>query len=110
MVSRFLLAADVEEHANVLTPYPAADCQTRTIFIANGVTLNTFIVKHPDAEQKPWIVLVNSLMTDYTMWDGVMARLSTDYNILAYDQRGHGKVRKLTVSSHANANSANLGL
>ena len=96
MVSRFLLAADVGEHANVLTPYPAADCQQRTIFVANGVTLNTYVVKHADDEKKPWIVLVNSLMTDYTMWDGVMSRLSADYNILAYDQRGHGKVSKHT--------------
>jgi hypothetical protein len=92
MVSRFLLAADVEQHANVLTPYPAADCQQRTIFVEKGVTLNTYIVKHAEEERKPWIVLVNSLMTDFTMWDGVMSRLSENYNILAYDQRGHGKV------------------
>lgn len=101
MVSRFLLAANVEEHANVLTPYPAADCEQRTIFVANGVTLNTYIVKHANSESKPWIVLVNSLMTDYTMWDGVMARLSEHYNILAYDQRGHGKVSSVPqVCSH----------
>lgn len=96
MVSRFLVASDVDEHANVMTPFPAADCQTRTIFIENGVTLNTFIAKHADAGRKPWIVFVNSLLTDYTMWEGVMARLSAKYNILAYDQRGHGKVGQMT--------------
>lgn len=94
MVSRFLVASDVDEHANVMTPFPAAGCQTRTIFIENGVTLNTFIAKHADAEKKPWIVFVNSLLTDYTMWEGVMPRLSAKYNILAYDQRGHGKVSR----------------
>jgi hypothetical protein len=92
MVSRFLVASDIDEHANTMTPFPAADCQIRTIFIENGVTLNTFVAKHPEGDKKPWIVFVNSLLTDYSMWEGVMARLSAKYNILAYDQRGHGKV------------------
>ena len=65
---------------------------SRTIFVEKGVTLNTYIVKHSEADNKPWIVLVNSLMTDLSMWEGVMARLSVNYNVLAYDQRGHGKV------------------
>ena len=90
MVSRFLLAADVGQHARVMTPLPAAHCQERTLYVAPGVTIYAYVVKHDTP--KPWIVLVNSLMTDYTMWEGVMARLSGSYNILAYDQRGHGKV------------------
>lgn len=106
MVSRFLVASDVDEHANMMTPFPAADCQTRTIFVDNGVTLNTFIAKHPEAEKKPWIVFVNSLLTDYTMWEGVMARLSAKYNILAYDQRGHGKVGKLNSEDMNSADSS----
>lgn len=93
LVSRFLVAADVAEHSNVMVPFPSAECSTRTIFVQKGVTLNVFIARHAEHEKKPWIVFVNSLLTDYTMWEGVMARLSKDYNMIAYDQRGHGKVR-----------------
>ncbi len=38
----------------------------------------------------PWIVLINSLMTNLTMWDAVIPALSARFNILSYDQRGHG--------------------
>jgi len=98
MVSRFLVATDVDNHANVMTPFPSSNCQTRTIYIEDGVTLNVFLAKHDDAPEKPWIVFVNSLLTDYTMWEGVMARLSPDYNIIAYDQRGHGEVSMVDIA------------
>jgi pimeloyl-ACP methyl ester carboxylesterase len=35
-------------------------------------------------------VFVNSLMTNQKMWDGVLPRLSKKYNLITYDQRGHG--------------------
>ncbi|KAL7010237.1 hypothetical protein EMMF5_000257 [Cystobasidiomycetes sp. EMM_F5] len=92
MVSRFLLAADVDDHARVMMPFPSAHCQERTLFVAPGVTINAYVVKHDAEENKPWLVFVNSLMTDYTMWEGAMARLSVNYNLIAYDQRGHGKL------------------
>ena len=92
MVSRFLLAADVDNHANVMMPFPGVHCQERTLYIEPGVTINAYVVKHDPVHSKPWIIFVNSLLTDYTMWQGAMARLSPHYNIVAYDQRGHGKV------------------
>jgi 3-oxoadipate enol-lactonase len=42
---------------------------------------------HPDA---PWLVFCNSLLTDHSVWDGQVAALRDKYNILRYDQRGHG--------------------
>jgi len=41
--------------------------------------------------QAPWIVFGNSLMTDLSIWDEQVAALSGRYNILRYDQRGHGR-------------------
>jgi pimeloyl-ACP methyl ester carboxylesterase len=38
------------------------------------------------------LVFVNSLMTNQTMWDPVLPRLSKKYNFLTFDQRGHGQV------------------
>lgn len=42
---------------------------------------------HPD---KPALVLLNSLGTDLSMWDGVVRALSARFHILRMDTRGHG--------------------
>ncbi|MCX7561351.1 alpha/beta fold hydrolase [Sulfitobacter sp. F26204] len=39
----------------------------------------------------PWLVFCNSLLTDHTVWDGQVAAFKDRYNILRYDQRGHGR-------------------
>ncbi|MBD0415615.1 alpha/beta fold hydrolase [Oryzicola mucosus] len=39
----------------------------------------------------PWLVFSNSLMTDHTIWDRQVAHFGGRYNILRYDQRGHGR-------------------
>ncbi|MEX6506383.1 3-oxoadipate enol-lactonase [Jiella sp. M17.18] len=38
----------------------------------------------------PALVLINSLGTDFRIWDDVVARLSGSFRILRYDKRGHG--------------------
>lgn len=38
----------------------------------------------------PWVVLSNSMMTNYRMWDAQLEALQ-DYRVLRYDQRGHGE-------------------
>lgn len=42
----------------------------------------------PDA---PWLVFGNSLVTDLTVWDAQVSALAAHFNILRYDQRGHGQ-------------------
>ncbi|OCX58123.1 hypothetical protein BFP70_18845 [Thioclava sp. SK-1] len=37
----------------------------------------------------PWLVCSNSLVTDLTIWDGMIGSVS-GWNVLRYDQRGHG--------------------
>jgi 3-oxoadipate enol-lactonase len=39
----------------------------------------------------PRIALIHSLALDRSVWDGVMARLAGQAEILTYDCRGHGK-------------------
>ena len=41
-------------------------------------------------EDGPVVMFSNSLMSNYTMWDGQMAALTGRYRVLRYDQRGHG--------------------
>jgi 3-oxoadipate enol-lactonase len=40
---------------------------------------------------KPFLVLSNSLGTDFTMWDPQMPAFTKSLRILRYDTRGHGK-------------------
>jgi 3-oxoadipate enol-lactonase len=40
--------------------------------------------------EKPVLVFINSLGTDFRIWSDVVARLSDDYAIVLYDKRGHG--------------------
>ncbi|TJZ89379.1 3-oxoadipate enol-lactonase [Paracoccus gahaiensis] len=42
-------------------------------------------------EAKPWLTFCNSLGTDLHMWDAQIADLKSDFRILRYDRRGHGK-------------------
>lgn len=48
----------------------------------------------------PWLVFSNSLVTDMSIWDSQISVLAKRYNVLRYDQRGHGKstVSKKTVN------------
>lgn len=43
-----------------------------------------------DVDEKPVLVLINSLGTDFRIWDGVLPALSEAFSILTYDKRGHG--------------------
>lgn len=42
-------------------------------------------------EDRPWIVLSNSLATDLRLWEPQMASLTNNFRVLRYDTRGHGK-------------------
>lgn len=52
------------------------------------------IVVHYDLQwngnDKPVLVFINSLGTDFRIWDEVRARLGNDISTLVYDKRGHG--------------------
>lgn len=42
-------------------------------------------------ETDPWLVFSNSLITDHSIWDAQAAEFGTRFNLLRYDQRGHGQ-------------------
>lgn len=105
MVSRFLVAIDVGNRANVPCPVPGLpqdsgakgivsypttrfDYSHGLVQVAEKVQLATKV--HFHSMQAPWIVFVNSLMTNLTMWDAVLPRFAAHFNIVTYDQRGHG--------------------
>ena len=54
---------------------------------ANGITINYQIDGSAGA---PWMVLSNSLATSTAMWDEQAGALKDKFQVLRYDQRGHG--------------------
>jgi pimeloyl-ACP methyl ester carboxylesterase len=106
MVSRFLVALDVDDHSNVPCPVPGLEGVSSEsaplgfpytpfnyshglVQVSKNVNLATKI--HFNSMQSPWIVFVNSLMTNLTMWDAILPSFTPHFNVITYDQRGHGK-------------------
>jgi 3-oxoadipate enol-lactonase len=56
--------------------------------LASGVRLHYRVQGNPEG---PWLVLLNGLLSDTTMWAGVLPGLAGDFRILTFDSRGQGK-------------------
>ncbi|MEO7044292.1 MAG: 3-oxoadipate enol-lactonase [Ferruginibacter sp.] len=58
----------------------------------NGVLIHYKFIQHPSAEKKNdgTFVFINSLGTDFRIWDDVVELLKEYGNILLFDKRGHG--------------------
>lgn len=54
----------------------------------NDVTLHYQVIGAPT--NRPTIVFVNSLGTDFRIWRDLIVRLAGECSIVAYDKRGHG--------------------
>ena len=53
-----------------------------------GVKLHYRVQGNPDG---PWLVLLNGLLSDTTMWAGVLPGLTDRYRVLTFDSRGQGR-------------------
>jgi 3-oxoadipate enol-lactonase len=56
--------------------------------LPSGLKLHYRVQGHPDG---PWMVLLNGLLSDTTMWAGVLPGLTDRFRILTFDSRGQGK-------------------
>jgi 3-oxoadipate enol-lactonase len=56
--------------------------------LASGVKLHYRVQGNPHG---PWLVLLNGLLSDTTMWAGVLPGLADRYRVLTFDSRGQGK-------------------
>ncbi|ARQ12699.1 3-oxoadipate enol-lactonase (plasmid) [Rhizobium etli] len=54
----------------------------------NDVTIHYQVISAP--ADRPVIVFINSLGTDFRIWRDVVVRLAGDYAMVLYDKRGHG--------------------
>ncbi|KAK4695989.1 hypothetical protein P7C70_g8453, partial [Phenoliferia sp. Uapishka_3] len=89
MVSRLLVTLDVGDMGAQSVPLPETEQTEHDVEVEAGVKLHVCVAKRDD--KAPWLVFVNSLMTNQKMWGEVLPRLSKKYNLITYDQRGHGK-------------------
>src|SRR3954454_19938375 len=51
----------------------------------------SFRIQIDGSEEKPVLLLSNSLSSDMEMWDHQVAVWSERFRVVRYDQRGHGK-------------------
>ena len=58
-----------------------------TLVETRGLTFNTRV---DGPEGAPWMVLSNSLGSNFHMWDEQIGLLTGKYRVLRYDHRGHG--------------------
>lgn len=58
-----------------------------TMITANNIEVS-YQLDGPD--DRPVVMLSNSLMSNYTMWNAQLEPLLKNYRVLRYDQRGHG--------------------
>ncbi len=86
---------------------------TQTIH-ANGIDI-AYDLSGP--EDAPVVMLSNSLMSNFTMWDDQHPALTPRYRVLRYDQRGHGgtsttpgpyTIELLTDDAHALAGALGI--
>ncbi len=56
--------------------------------LASGVRLHYRVQGNPAG---PWLVLLNGLLSDTTMWAGVLPGLADRFRILTFDSRGQGR-------------------
>lgn len=71
--------------------------------LPGGVRLHYRIQGNPDG---PWIILLNGLLSDTTMWAGALPGLVGPFRVLTYDMRGQGRTvapggQAFPVAQHA---------
>jgi len=94
LVSRFLVALDVNDRASQTVPVPHSPEQSifeyPVLVEAPDVTLHVRVHFHKNP-RAPAVILVNSLLTNLSMWDRVVPAFADNYTIITFDQRGHGQ-------------------
>jgi len=95
MVSRFLVSLDIAGTSNAFVPWPV-DREEHIIPIPNPdsplLTLYAVALTIPSSTSRPWLIFANSLLTNTSLWSPIVpVFISRGYNIILFDQRGHGR-------------------
>ena len=95
LVSRFLVALDVDDKAELSVPIPTVERVSIPVSGSSAenredAALHAVYLPRQGDQTDRTLVFVNSLLTNYRMWRYTWDRLNKDYNLVFYDQRGHG--------------------
>jgi len=94
LVSRFLVALDVDDRAPQHVPVPTALhalCQHYSIDIDRSAKLHAEVHFHPTNSKAPTLIFINSILTNISLWSSVLPTLAATYTLITFDQRGHGE-------------------
>lgn len=91
MVSRLLVGLNVDGKNDWPTPVPQIGWVEVSGQSTNGENNRLHALKVPSSNNsEKTLVFVNSLLTNYRMWKKISGFFNKDYNLIFYDQRGHG--------------------
>ncbi|POW11785.1 hypothetical protein PSTT_05000 [Puccinia striiformis] len=89
MVSRVLVGLDVGDDRDLSVDLPGFDTRFLTLVMDDQIQIH---VRYQVLDSKrPTLMFCNSLLTNLRMWDWILPSLSTKYNLICFDHRGHGK-------------------
>ncbi|KNE86863.1 hypothetical protein PSTG_19770, partial [Puccinia striiformis f. sp. tritici PST-78] len=87
MVSRVLVGLDVGDDRDLSVDLPGFDTRFLTLVMDDQIQIH---VRYQVLDSKrPTLMFCNSLLTNIRMWDWILPSLSTKYNLICFDHRGH---------------------
>ncbi|KAI8453899.1 AhpD-like protein [Phakopsora pachyrhizi] len=95
MVSRVLFTLFVADDHQKSVPIPGLETKVIKMAMADGSQIHVQTQFCPGPiESRPWLVFCNALLTNLNMWGLVTPSLAAKYNLVCFDQRGHGQVEQ----------------
>lgn len=94
LVSRFLVALNVDDRASQAVPVPRSPDQSvfeYPVLVESPDVVLYVRVHFHENPKAPAIIFINSLLTNVSMWDRVLPFFADSYTIITFDQRGHGQ-------------------
>ncbi|KAA1119701.1 hypothetical protein PGT21_032082 [Puccinia graminis f. sp. tritici] len=88
MVSRMLVGLEIGDDRDASVDLPGLETRFEKLVMSDGTRLN---VRYQLLDSRPTLMFCNSLLTNMTMWNWILPSLATKYNLICFDQRGHGQ-------------------
>ncbi|PLW12331.1 hypothetical protein PCANC_18314 [Puccinia coronata f. sp. avenae] len=88
MVSRILVGLEVGDDRDQSVELPGLETRCEKLTMSDGTRLH---VRYQLMGSRPTLMFCNSLLSNMGMWNWILPSLATKYNLVCFDQRGHGQ-------------------
>jgi len=88
MVSRMLVGLEIGDDRDHSVDLPGLETRFEKMAMSDDTQL---IVRYQLMGSRPTLMFCNSLLTNMRMWNWILPSLATKYNLVCFDQRGHGQ-------------------